>query len=251
MDFDLHLLLLIPVGFLAGAINTVAGGGSILTLPLLIFMGLPETMANGTNKIAIFFQTASAARGFKSKGISTFPFSIYLGISASIGAFIGANYAVNIDGDVFKKILSIVMILVVLLSIFKSKQKSLEQFVERTTGKHLYIAIIIFFFIGLYGGFLNSGNGLIILMILPYLNKLSLVKANATKVTIICIYIFVALIVFVINDKVNWLYGLTLAIGNASGAWVASRYSVKKGDNFIRAALFVIVIAMSIKLWIS
>ena len=251
MNLDINILLLIPVGFLAGIINTIAGGGSLLTLPLLIFMGLPEAVANGTNRIAIFFQKASAVSGFKSKGVVTYPFSIYLGISASIGSFIGARYAVDIDGALFKKILSIVMVIVVLLIVFKKNNKSLEKLTERTTGKHLYISIIAFFFVGLYGGFLNAGVGFIMLLLLPAINKFSLVKSNATKVTVAFIYTSIALLVFVLNGKVNWLFGLTLAIGNASGAWFASRYSVKKGDGFIRVALLVIVIGMSVKLWFS
>lgn len=251
MEFETSTLLLIPVGFLVGIINTIAGGGSLITLPLLIFMGLPESVANGTNRIAIFFQTASSIAGFKSKGISTYPFSLYLGLSASVGSFIGAQYAVDIDGELFKKILSIVMIIVVLLIVFKKKSTSLQNIAEKTTGKHLYISIITFFFIGLYGGFLNAGIGFIMLLLLPAINKLTLVKSNATKVAVAFIYTSVALIVFILNGKVNWQLGLTLAIGNSLGAWFASRYSVKKGDRFIRVALLVIVTAMSIKLWIT
>lgn len=247
MDFS--LLLLVAVGFCAGVINTIAGGGSLITLPMLIFMGLPESVANGTNRIAIFFQTASSVAGFKSKGVTTYPFSIYLGISASLGSFIGARYAIDIDGELFKKILSIVMIVVVLLIVFKKKKASLENVLERTTGKHLYISIVAFFFVGLYGGFLNAGIGFIMLLLLPMINKFTLVKANATKVTVACIYTAIALAVFIFNGKVDWKLGLTLAVGNSLGAWFASRYSVKKGDGFIRVALLVIVSGMALKLW--
>ncbi len=249
MEFDFSLLLLVAVGFLAGIINTIAGGGSLLTLPLLIFMGLPEAVANGTNRIAIFFQTASSVAGFKSKGVTTFPFSIYIGISASMGSLIGAQYAIDIDGETFKKILSVVMIVVVFLIVLKKKHTSLESIAERTTGKHLLVSILTFFFVGLYGGFLNAGVGFIMLLILPMVNKFTLVKSNATKVTVAFIYTAIALGVFVLNGKVDWRLGLTLAIGNASGAWFASRYSVTKGDQFIRTALFVIVFAMAVKLW--
>lgn len=249
MEFDFNLLLLVFAGFFAGIINTIAGGGSLLTLPLLIFMGLPEAIANGTNRIAIFFQTASSVAGFKSKGVTTFPFSIYIGISAAIGSFIGARYAVDIDGRSFKRILSVVMIVVVLLIVFKKKGTSLQNIAERTTGKHLYTSIIAFFFVGLYGGFLNAGIGFIMLLLLPTINKFSLVKSNATKVTVAFIYTGVALGVFILNNKVDWKLGLTLALGNSLGAWFASRYSVKKGDGFIRMALLVIVSGMAIKLW--
>lgn len=249
MEFDYQLLLLAGLGFFAGIINTIAGGGSLLTLPMLIFMGLPEAVANGTNRVALFFQTGTAVSGFRSKGVHTFPFSIYIGISAAIGSVLGAQFAVDMDGAVFKKILSVVMIIVVLLIVFKKNKQISDKIQEQTTGKPLLYSIVAFFFVGLYGGFLNAGIGFIMLLILPAINKFSLVKSNATKVTVAFMYTAIALGVFIINDKVDWKLGLTLALGNSTGAWFGSRYSVKKGDGFIRIALLVIVCAMAIKLW--
>jgi len=249
MGFEYDWIVLIIMGLFAGALNTIAGGGSLITLPFLIFLGLPPAIANGTNRIAILFQTASAVSGYKSKGVNTFPFSLYIGASAFLGSIIGSQIAVDIKGATFNKILSIVMIVVVALIVFKKKTTSLENIAERTTGKYLWISIMVFFFIGIYGGFINAGIGFIMLLILPMINKLSLVKANATKVTVAFIYTTVAVAIFIYNDKINWKYGLILAIGNSIGAWLASRYSVKKGDSFIRIALFIIVCAMAMKLW--
>ena len=244
-----ELLFLVVVGVIAGAINTIAGGGSLLTLPLLIFMGLPPAIANGTNRIAILFQTATAVKGFRSKGINTFPFSIYLGISAFLGSIIGAQIAVDIKGETFNKILAIVMCVVMTLIVFNKKNNFANTIAERTTGKHLWISVFIFFFIAIYGGFINAGVGFIMLLLLPMVNRLSLVKANATKVTVAFIYTTAAVALFIINDKIDWKLGLTLALGNSTGAWLASRYSVKKGDGFIRMVLFVVVSIMAVKLW--
>ncbi len=116
-----HYLLLIGVGFVVGFINTVAGGGSLISLPVLIFLGLPPAVANGTNRVAIVIQTATATAGFKSKGVSTFPFNAYLGISALLGAIIGARIAVDVDGAAFNRILAIVMVAVIVIIIFKPK----------------------------------------------------------------------------------------------------------------------------------
>lgn len=243
-----HYLLLIAVGFTVGFINTIAGGGSLLSLPVLIFLGLPPSVANGTNRVAIVIQTALATAGFRSKGVSTFPFNIYLGIAALLGAIIGANIAVDIKGETFNRILAIVMIVVVFIIIFKPKV-SVDEMIERTTGKHRWIATIAFFFFGIYGGFINAGIGFIIILFLHYFNKLSLVKANATKVAVVLIYTLSALAVFVWNDKVDWKVGLVLAIGNGTGGWVSSRFSVKKGDGFIKSFLVIMVIIMAIKLW--
>ncbi len=243
-----HYPLLVVVGFAVGFINTVAGGGSLLSLPVLIFLGLPPSVANGTNRVGIVIQTALATAGFKSKGVSTAPFNIYLGISALLGAIIGANIAVDIKGETFNKILAIVMILVVLVIVFKPKIK-LAEMQERITGKHLWIGIVAFFFFGIYGGFINAGLGFIIILFLHYINQMTLVRANATKVAVVFIYTLSALAVFIANDKVIWEVGLIMAIGNAAGAWVSSRVSVDKGDGFIKTFLIIMVVAMSIKLW--
>ena len=243
-----HYVLLIVVGFAVGFINTVAGGGTLLSLPVLIFLGLPPNVANGTNRVAIIIQTAFATAGFKSKGVTTFPFNAYLGASALLGAIIGASIAVDIDGAVFNKILAVIMIAVILIIVFKPKI-NLKDVHERLTGKYLWLGMLAFFFFGIYGGFINAGLGFIIILFLHFFNHMSLVRANATKVAVVCIYTLSALVVFILNDKVNWAVGFVLAIGNATGAWIASRVSVNKGDGFIKTFLLVVVGIMAIKLW--
>lgn len=141
----LDSIFLVLIGFVTGAINILAGGGSLLTLPMLIFLGLPPAAANGTNRIAIIIQNIFAVKGFQSKGVSSFPFSIYLAISASIGAVIGALAGVNIRGELFNKILAVIMVLVVGYMVLKHKT-SIQELTERITGKHLWWGILAFFF---------------------------------------------------------------------------------------------------------
>jgi len=243
-----HYLLLIGVGFVVGFINTVAGGASLISLPILIFLGLPPSVANGTNRVAIVLQTAIAVAGFKSKGVSTFPFNIYLGISALLGSVIGAYIAVDIKGETFNRILAIIMVAVVLIIIFKPRV-NVAELEERITGKYLWIGMLAFFFIGIYGGFINAGIGFIIILFLHYVHRLSLVRTNATKVAVVFIYTVAALVVFALNDKVIWKVGLVLALGNGLGAWFSSRISVDKGDGYIKIFLVGMVLVMAVKLW--
>jgi uncharacterized membrane protein YfcA len=244
----LEYFLLIGVGFIAGFVNTIAGGGTLLTMPMLIFMGLPPSVANGTNRVAILIQTAIGVKGFQTKGISTHPFSVYLGVSALLGSLIGAQIAVDINGAIFNKILSGIMVLVVLIMLLKPKVQ-LSEVMERTTGKYLYVSIVIFFFLGIYGGFINAGIGFMMLIVLPYVNRLSLVKSNATKVAVVCVYTIGAVAMFAINDKIDWKYGLILAVGNASGAWFSSRWSVGKGDKMVKIFVVIMISILSVKLW--
>ena len=247
-EFPFDLLILIAAGLFAGFVNTIAGGGSLLTLPLLIFLGLPPATANGTNRIAIFVSASAATLGFRSKNINSFPFSLYLGIAALLGALIGARIAVEIDGLLFNKILAIIMIAVVFLMVLKPNYKS--QLLEpKTTGKILIWSMVAFFFIGIYGGFINAGIGFIIMLFFNYVNKLDLVRVNATKVALVLVYTTGALITFVLSGHINLEYGIALAIGNAAGAFFASRYAVRKGEGVIKVVMIAMVIAMAVKLW--
>jgi len=244
------LFLLALVGFIAGVINTIAGGGSLLTLPALIFIGLPPSIANGTNRIGIFLQSITSVAGFKSKGIKPTMLSLYLGLSALAGSLIGAQIAIDIKGNTFNKVLAVIMVLVVLFMVFKPKI-STEDIIERTQGKHRLISILIFFFIGIYGGFIQAGVGIFILLALTTINKMNLVKSNAVKALVVFIYTIGALAIFAYNQQINYLYGFVLAVGNASGGWIMSRWAVKKGDGIVKIFLVIMVTAMAIKLWID
>lgn len=250
MNESLLLILLALVGFIAGVINTIAGGGSLLTLPMLIFMGLPPSVANGTNRIGIFIQSITSVAGFKSKGIQPTLFSVYLGVSALAGSLIGARIAIDIKGETFNRILAIVMLIVVLFIIFKPKV-NVADFVERIQGKYRLIGILAFFVIGIYGGFIQAGVGIFILLALTSINRMGLVKSNAVKAVVVFIYTIGALAIFAFDNQINYLYGFVLAFGNASGGWIASRWSVKKGDGIVKVFLLIMVIAMAIKLWID
>jgi len=248
MDLIFENFLLIIVGFFAGIINTLSGGGSLFTLPILIFLGLPPSVANGTNRIVIVVQSLIGTLGYQSKNISTFPFPIYLGVSASIGSFIGALIALQLDGAIFNRILAVIILIVGLLILIRKNSLS-SHLPERLKGKYLIYAVLGFFIIGIYGGFINAGIGIVIMIFLNRLNRLSLVKTNATKVLVVMIYSIVALIFFAFNEAVNWKLGLQMASGSVFGAWWASRWSVKKGDRVIRIAMLLTILIMAIKLW--
>lgn len=240
-------LALIATGLVAGFINTVAGGGSLLTLPVMIFLGLPPAIANGTNRIALIVQNISATAGFRSKGVSVWPYSGYLSISAVIGALIGAQISVEISGQLFNRILAVVMIGVMIVTVVNPLGSAIRA--ERMGRKYQWMGFFAFFFVGLYGGFIQAGVGFIVIAALSAINHLSLVKINSAKVFIILIYTCAAIIVFIINDKINLYWGLVLAIGNSAGGWIGSRWQVGSGEEWIKRILLITVVAMAIKLW--
>ena len=251
MDPYIEIVTLIGIGFVAGVINTISGGGSALTLPALIFLGLPPTIANGTNRIGILIQSITAAAGFKSKKVAIAPFNttgnIGVSIAVAVGAIVGAFIAVDISERTFNRILAVVILIVILGIVFKPKMSLRGQ--ERLTGKYLWLSIISFFFIGIYAGFIQAGTGILILLAFSTINRLSLVASNACKTGIVFIITLAAIGIFAYHQQINYSYGIILAIGNAFGGWVASRWSVNKGDGLVKVFMVLTVIIMAIKLW--
>ncbi len=248
MDLEpTSIIIVLLTGVAAGVINTVAGGGSLLSLPILIFMGLPPAVANATNRVAIFSQGVSAILGFRSKGVSTWPYSLYLGVSALFGALLGARISLSLDEELFRKIIAVVMVVVVVLTVFKPFQREGGQ-KERMDRKYRVTGMVTFFFIGIYGGFIQAGVGFLIIAALGGIHRMNLVHTNGVKVVVVFVYTIASLGVFIYEGLIDWPIGLTLAIGTATGAWIGSRWSVDKGDRFIKAFLLVMVILLAIKL---
>ena len=249
-----HIPVVFTVGILAGFINTLAGGGSLLTLPILIFLGLPTAVANGTNRIAIIAQSMCAVAGFKRKGISNFKLSLLFSMPGILGAIIGAQIAIDISDILFKRVLAIVMLLVLGLILWDpAKRWHLNSHISgdgpvSLRRNKLIVTMIVFFFIGIYGGFLQVGVGFIIIAALTTLTGFNLVVTNSHKVFVVGIYTIFALIVFAFNGNVCWTIGLFLAAGMGLGGWIGSHWAVAKGERWIRLALTICVVAMVIKL---
>ncbi|QOI95994.1 MAG: sulfite exporter TauE/SafE family protein [Flammeovirgaceae bacterium] len=250
MEIDyLTNLFIIVIGFIAGFLNTVAGGGSLISLPILIFLGLPGSVANATSRVAILAQNVFAVTGFNSKGIKLpMPYSIFLCIASLIGGLIGAKLAVDIRDALFNRILAIIMILVVLSIVLEKKVKS-EHRAERLSVRHQVLGTFAFVLLGIYGGFIQAGIGFLVIAVLTNINHLSLVKTNYVKVFAAIVYTGVSVIVFTLENKIVWTTGLVLAIGQGFGGWYASRWSVEKGDVWIKRIMIVTVIALAVKLW--
>ena len=233
------------MGAVAGFINVTAGGGSTLSVPVLIFLGLDAAVANGTNRIAIFIQNISAVYSFKKEKYQQFGLSMKLALLTLPGSIIGALLAVKISDALFQKILALVMIGIIISMILPRPKTALDN----TQDKKISISVILsMIFIGFYGGFIQVGVGFILMAAINYLLKFDLVHVNMHKVFIVLIYTVPALIIFIITKNVNWTFGLSLAGGNAFGGWWAAKFSVKKGDKLIRIILMIAIFIMSLKL---
>jgi len=239
------VLLLFSVGVISGVINVMAGGGSALTLPVLIFLGLDSALANGTNRIAIVVQNLAAVSSFKKEKYSQFGTSIKLSLLTLPGSIIGAVAAVKMSNELFQKVLAFIMIGII-ISMMLPKSKTVYS--GEANKKISFWTHLSMFFIGFYGGFIQVGVGFLLMAALHYLMKLNLVYVNMHKVFIVFIFTVPALIVFIATGNINWNLGISLAAGNGLGAWWAAKISVKKGEGVIKIVLFVAVFIMALKL---
>jgi uncharacterized membrane protein YfcA len=240
----ISVLILFFVGTTAAFINVNAGGGSSLTLPALIFLGLDASVANGTNRVAIIFQNVSAVYSFKKEKYYELKNSLILSSLSLPGAIAGAILAVKISNEAFEKVLGVIMILLIITMIIPQKREKKISGDFKINWK-LFLSMIA---IGFYGGFLQVGVGFIIMALLHNVLKLDLIRVNMHKVFIVFIFTIPALLVFIITNNVNWFYGLSLSAGNAFGGWWGAKLSVKKGEKLIKAVLIVSIFIMALKL---
>lgn len=239
-----QIVILVLVGIISGFINVNAGGGSTLTLPVLIFMGLDSSLANGTNRVAILIQNVFAVHSFKEEKFFQFKTSLKLALFTLPGAVAGALIAVRVEDALFQKILGVVMIGIILSMLFPQKFIT----ADKSDAKISPVTFLAMFGIGFYGGFIQVGVGFLIMASLKYLMKLNLIIVNMHKVFIVFIYTLPAIIIFAVTDNINWYLGLTLAAGNAIGGWWGAKLSVKKGEKLIKAVLIISILIMSVKL---
>ncbi len=241
----LELLILFGVGVVAGVINVMAGGGSSLTLPALIFLGLDSASANGTNRVGILIQSLIATLSFRKEKISGLNLSLRLAAFTIPGAILGALIAIRISDVWFERILGLIMIgIIVSMLVPQSKSGITTQ-----EGKKTWLIYPVMFAIGFYGGFVQVGVGFLIMAALYHLLKINLVFVNMHKVFITMIFTIPALIIFIWTDNVDWILGLVLAAGNALGGWWAVRLSVRGGERIIRYVLIAAIFIVALKLF--
>jgi uncharacterized protein len=240
----LIVVALIASGVFVGFINTLAGGGTIISIALLMVLGLPANVANGTNRIAVIFQNLTSSGSFAKQKVLDFRKGTWLAIPTIIGSVVGAQLAIDIQESLFRKAMAIIMLVMLFFIIYKPSAwlKGQSLLAERKISIWQYL---IFFLIGIYGGFIQVGVGYFLLAGIVLGAGYDLVKANAIKVWIVLLYTPFALFVFVLNGQVHWRYGLIHAIGNITGAWIASKWAVSWGTNFVRWVIVVVIVVFS------
>jgi uncharacterized membrane protein YfcA len=242
----LQAVLLLFGGLAAGFINTLAGGGSAITIPIMTEI-VGVSVANGTNRIAILLANASALSGFQKGGAVPWHRLGRLIPPTVLGAAFGAWAATQVSGDVMKRVFAFVIVLVA-ASVLLRPSRWVEGH-ERDIGEPW--RSLIFFGIGFYGGFVQAGVGFLLLGGLVLGSGMDLVSGNAAKVVLILAYTPVALFFFASASQVDIQVGLVLSIGQVTGAWIAARLAVLKGAAWVRWVLVVAAIVAALRMLLT
>ena len=234
----LDVFVLLIGGFLAGMINAMAGGGSLITVPLLSLAGVGGVLANGTNRVAVLIQNSTAAWGYARKGVGSVQETLPVLAPAAVGALVGSIGASQIDDRLFERLFGVLMLPLLVLSIWKPKAETSDEPWPQ------WLNVVAFFGIGLYGGAVQAGVGLILLLVLARSGK-DLVKANAIKTIVILVVTLIAVPVFLANDQIRWIPALVLSLGMGAGGYIGAGLAVDKGERLIRPVLIVVVLVLA------
>ena len=246
-------VVLFVAGIIAGVMNTVAGGGSILTLPVLIFCGFPAMVANATNRIGIIVQGLVAIQQFRKKNIFETRLTFRVVLTGLIGAVLGVKLATLTGDQQFEKVLGILMLGLLLLLIYKpktllSKGGESDYWVSLRKGQQRNV-MGIFFLLGIYAGYIQAGVGILVLLILGTVVKMDLIRGNFVKLVFVFALNILALLTFLASGvEVEWVAGVVLMGGQMIGAYAGSWVAIQKGEQWVFRFLIVAIVLSSAKL---
>lgn len=242
-----NLLSLTLVGVAAGYVNVMAGGGSLLSVPVLLLFGLSGPEANGSNRLAILAQNFSAVVTYLRSGAAEWRLSLTLSLAALPGAALGARVGVGFDGVWFERVVALVMLGVMALMVTGAGNKTVAEGTNVPRSRW-WLGHAAMVGAGFWGGFMQVGVGFVIMPILNRVMGLSLRRTNVHKVFVILAYTICALTIFASHVEIAWRMGGALAAGNAVGGWLGARSNLRAGEQLIRRLLYAALGAFVVKL---
>jgi uncharacterized membrane protein YfcA len=248
----LHYTAAVLAGALAGVVNTLAGSGSLITLPMLMLLGLSAELANATNRIGVVLGALVGAQTFRKGGhlsIRTGNLA-WLAVPAIAGSIIGALVATRLDAQAMQQVIGVVMVIMLVVILIKPKRWLIDPPSVEPNHRDL-LTVLLFFLIGVYGGFIQAGVGIFLLAALVLRARYSLVQANALKVLLVLVFTVPALAVFIAKGQVYWRMGLLIAVGQCLGSWAAATFATKhpQANVWIRRLLILIVCLAILKMF--
>lgn len=235
--------VLILVGLAAGFVNTLAGGGSLLTLPLLLLAGLPPHIANGTNRVAVFLQSVAGTMAFDRKGVLDRGAILSLSLPTLVGSLAGSGAAVFLPARILEPALLGAMLMVAVTLVLWPSLLAPPPGDSARALSEVRGAWAVFFGIGFYGGFAQAGVGFFLLAALGGLLRYDLARSNALKLLLVTAFTGLALLVFVLAGQVWWIPGLALSVGTVAGSRLGVRFAIEARQDLLRWVVVGIVVA--------
>ena len=220
-----EIIVGIGAGLLAGIINTLAGNGSAITLAVLMeFFGLPAHVANGTNRVGVLTQTTASVLSFQREGRLDLKQNLPAVLIPVLGAILGIYLAIIISADGFVSVYKYLLVFMLILILFKPTRWLREKTTDGTSHESKWFWIV-YFLLGVYGGFIQMGMGIFTIAIFVLLGDKDLINANILKALIIVVITSIAVIVFAWQGMVHWGYGLTIGCGQMAGGWFTAQFA--------------------------
>ncbi|MFT4665890.1 MAG: putative membrane protein YfcA [Polaribacter sp.] len=242
----LHILIAVIGGLFAGMLNTLAGNGSAITLSILTeVLGLPGNIANGTNRIGVLAQGVTGSYTFYKHGKLNIGRSKWIICWVTLGAIIGVFVAVWVSSEQFKSIFRFLMLAMLVVILVKPKRWLQESNPDKKLNP--FIAIPLFLALGFYGGFIQMGMGVFFLAIMVLVARYSIIEANAVKIFVVMLYTVFVIAVFQWKGLIDWEIGLVLAVGQATGGWLAATFASRfPGADVWAYRLLVVVVVLAL-----
>ena len=246
MEIDLfYVSLLLIAGLAAGFVNTIAGGGSIFTLPVLMLMGMPADVANGTNRVGVLIQSLAGVRGYNRHNKLDRDAIAPILVPTLIGGLVGSFVASIIPPAILKPILIGTMMAITAVIVLKPSTLP-SQGEQPITIREKPVAWLWIFLAGLYGGFIQAGVGFIMITAFAGVLRYDLVRANALKMLCTLLLTVVALTVFIFQGQVVWLPGLILGVGSAVGVNLSVRFAIAAKQQTLKWILLAMAMAVCV-----
>jgi uncharacterized membrane protein YfcA len=238
--------ILFVAGAAAGVINTMAGGGSFITIAALLLAGLPADVANATNRLGVLLQSGTSTAQFHRADRLDLSAVVRLAPSAVAGALLGSWLSIDIDVGALRQIIGVVMLMMLAVVVLRP-----QRWLGEPSARHPALQQLGFFAIGVYGGFLQAGVGVFLLMGLSLLAGLDLIRANGVKVALVAAYTLPALALYAYSGLIDWVAGGALALGGGLGGLLGARAALWGGAGLVRIVLIVVLAVSGVRLLIG
>jgi uncharacterized protein len=242
-----QFFLVAVVGIVSGFVGAVAGGGGLISIPLLIFLGVPPQITLATNKFGGLGMSAGAiVKFFKEKKI-VWKYAIILSIVGILASFIGSRILLSTKGTSLNLLIGLLMLLAVPIMLMK---KSFGSRMRQTSNRSKWIGYTLYFAISIVASFFGGIGSLLIATVVLFVG-LPMIEANATDLVGYTIMSISAVIIYAVNGIIDYKIGIILMIGMMLGGYFGAHIAIKKGNTWVKVVFAVVVVASAVKILLS